>query len=287
VGFPSTYQKLIHEYHGPWRDRQIREADVLWCDPQIDQFIEKFRGGNLLSQEVGKVTIPGLHLSVGAVDWVFHRMFAEKLKLAPELVNASEAGNIAAVDRLIKYLVRGGRLSSFAGRPVEWDALEDIVRRNFYRLGVGQTLAGAHLERDAALAGLVARHFQEVLEKSKIACFFHHRWEVEETESGFRLTHKEDLGGDLRLILKEGAVMSRTLLLEFEIPREPGLREALEAGDQEIWVLASVPGPLHASQNGCGQIVRVQLKPVAMLRPASESEPALAPRPIAMAKGAG
>src|SRR5207244_2189078 len=234
VGFPRTYQKLIDEYHGPWHDRQIREADVLWCDPKIDEFIDRFRGISTLEGDVRKVTIPYLHISLAAVESVFHRMFADKLKLAPELVNAKEIGNTAAVDRLVRYLVRSRRLSSFAGRLVEWDALEDIVRRTFYRLGVGQTLEGAHLQRDAALAGMVARHFQEVLEKSKIACFFHHRWEPEETEKGFRLTHTEDLGGDLRLVLNVGTAVTRTLLLEFEIPQEKeekkGFREALDAG---------------------------------------------------------
>jgi ABC-type phosphate/phosphonate transport system substrate-binding protein len=80
VGFPRTYQAMINEYHKPWHDHQIREADVLWCDPQIDQFINQFRGSNPFSQEVGKITIPGIHLSIAAVQWVFHRMFAEKLK---------------------------------------------------------------------------------------------------------------------------------------------------------------------------------------------------------------
>jgi hypothetical protein len=159
----------------------------------------------------------------------------------------------------------------------------------FHRLNIGQSLAGARVQRDGSLAGMVSRHFQEVLEKSKIACFFHQRWEAEETEMGFRLTHAEDLGGDLRLVLKEGTSVARTLLVEFEIPQDiherNGFREALAASNGEAWVLASVLGPLHSTQNGSGQI-RVQLKPVVLLRRIGDIDMVPVLRPATLLKGA-
>jgi hypothetical protein len=103
------------------------------------------------------------------------------------------------------------------------------------------------------------------------------------------LTHAEDLGGDLRLILKEGTAVGRTLVLEFEIPLDgderSGFGEALAASDGEAWVLATVPGPLHRGQNGSGDI-RVPLKPIALLRRTSEVEVLPAPKPAAHMKGA-
>jgi ABC-type phosphate/phosphonate transport system substrate-binding protein len=285
VGFSSTYQRLIDDYHAVWRERRIRESDVLWCDPQIDDEIKKFREKTPLSQEVGNMKVPWLNVSVGLVDWLIHQLFTEKLKLAPELRPASEVGNAEALDRLIKYLVRRRRLSSFAGKPVEWDALDDIVRRNFYRLNIGQTGTGAHLSRDTALAGMVSRHFQDVLEKSKVACLFHHCWDLEETATGFRLIHREDLGGDLRIVLKEGAVVTRTLVLELELPKEPNFPETLTAANGDAWVLASIPGPAQLIQNGTGQI-RVPLKAIALLRSGSEADVVQMPRPLALTKGA-
>jgi ABC-type phosphate/phosphonate transport system substrate-binding protein len=283
AGFLETHRRMLEEYHRPWRDLRINDSDVLWCSPGLDKSIDRVRAK---ATPFDNLPVPFLHVPLGAVLWALHRLFGGRLGFAPELLDVTEAGDTAALDRFIKFLVRGERLSAFSGRAMEWDALDNIVRRNLRRLGLGQTAAAAHVERDPALAGMVSRHFQEVIDKTTTVSFFHYRWQVEEDRGQYLLTHEEVLGGDLRLTLKEGVVPAKTLQVECKLPALPAIRDALASCGNDAWLLG-IRKEAPTSQNGTGQ-VRVEFEPIALLKaiPVREEAPAFHPLPTSSEAGA-
>ena len=283
VGFAQSYERLAQARHRPWRDREIQDADVLWSDPKLDEFIRFFQGKSLFDELGNEKPIPGVPISLGALRQLLRRTLGETFKLAPELASTTEVGGTEALSRLIKFLVRDRRLSSFTGKPLEWDALEDIIRRDFRKLGIWQRDTGARLQRDGALSDLVSRHFQDVLEKGTTASFFEVQWQLEQSDDGYRLAHNEALNGELRIMLKGGTVLSRNLLLEFTLPPDLQFRENLAAVGNTAWLLGKITERTRVGQNGAGEI-RVRFKPYAVLKPLVVAEPA---KPMALAVAAG
>jgi hypothetical protein len=269
VGLHQTCQRMAEDYHLPWRNREINEGDVLWCDPGIEQFIKQLRGRTWLGEmgDGGAIRIPigPITIDPSFLTKVFSRLFGARLNLPPDLMDTSGVGNTAAVDNVIKYLVGRRRLSPFVGRPLEWEALEAITIRNFRRLGIGQRQGDAHLRRDTpALGALVARHFQQVLRTGeRDASFFRHTWELSEAGTEYRLSYKEALGSELKPLSQEGPV--NTLLGEFTIPAEPEVRDRLAVRNNDAWLLGKIIDQAQSNDNGTA-CWRLRFKPLVLLK---------------------
>ncbi len=285
-GFYQTYQAMVEKYHRPWREGEIEESDVVWYDPaQMDQFVKDLRRQGRL---MDLVRSGGLDFSLGPIPIklsilmkIFDGIFRTRLKLPPELMESSEVGIVAALDNLIKFLAGTRRLSPFIGfpeqpvegsrlpeKPLEWEALNDVASRHFRRLGISQKPVDASLRRDSpALSAVVSSHFHGILKKGRRdASFFRQTWKIEEIEENgrrYRLTHAEDLGGELRLATQEGPVTR--VVVEFKIPVEPRLRDSLPGEEVDAWLLGRINQ--RSGSNGDGiYSLALQFKPIALLK---------------------
>ncbi len=269
AGFAQTCQTLVEAYHGEWRERQIAEADVLWCSSgEIGKLVKQLQNSNgRLAEEAEGIQIPLGPISVrlSLLKRIFHGVLGRGWKQPVELIGPEQVGDAAALDSAVRYLVGQRQLSPFVGRPLEWEALDSIAARNFQRLGVGQKSCDAHVQRSGTLSALVSRHFQDSVEKGeREASLFRRSWGVEEHDERYHLVSTEPLEGELRPAPERGAV--NTLTLEFDIPADPQVREALAAGKGEAWLLGKI---LKQTRNGHDGIreLRLQFVPVALLAP--------------------
>lgn len=268
AGFSQTYERLVEGYHRPWQDRQIAEADVLWCDPvEIGKLIKQLQSSNgRLVEEAGAIRLPLGPFSVplSLLKKIVCAAFGKRLQTCAEVLDPSQVGNAAALDSLVGYLVARRRLAPFVGRPLEWEAFDNITARHFQRLGIGQKSCDPHVQRNGTLSPLVSRHFQGVLEQGeKEASFFQRRWGVEDQGERYRLFSTERLEGELRPTPEQGAVSALTL--EFEIPSEEAVREALAASNGDAWLLGKVLKRTPNGREGAREL-RLQFMPLALVK---------------------
>jgi hypothetical protein len=257
-GLHQTCQRMVEEYHRPWRTRDIVEGDVIWCDPDIEKFIGELRAGSWLGDTngLGSIRVPGVPISLAALRQVFYRLGALFKFVPPEPVD---------VDNMIKYLIGRQRLAPFVGRPLEWDALDVIMSRSFQRLGIGQRQGDAHVQRDSAtLVTLVARHFQQVLrEGQRCMSFFRQTWQISEARDGkYFLSRQEALGSALQYAPQEGPVSS--VSMEFSVPIESNLVERLSAVNGDAWLLGKILTQ-RGSNNGT-RCLHLEFKPLVLVK---------------------
>ncbi len=276
VGFRQSYQSLVDRYHQPWRVRQIDEAEVLWCHPEIGKLIKKLRRDGWLAGlgDEAKVDIPVVPVRI---PWAWlrrtlYRLFGRRLKLPPELLDPSDVENNVALESVIQTLVARRRLSPFLGSPLEWEALDEMTVHNFRGLDVGQGAAEARLQRDSReLSALAASHFREVMNHSKHdLSLFRRTWEVQGNGNGYHLTHRAALAADLRLAGDLDAVS--VLNVEFDVPAGSSLSDYLSDQKLDAWLLGQWDGVRRThGDNGLRRLC-LRFRPVALLRDTSAQQ---------------
>ena len=121
-GLHQTYQRMVEDYHRPWREQEIEEGQILWCDPKyMDEFVKELKtAGSFLDV-----------VRAGGCDFNFGPLpvrFSILMKLGSHLCgggrscrrscsNRPARGSVAALDTLIQFLVCRRRLSPFVGLP--------------------------------------------------------------------------------------------------------------------------------------------------------------------------
>jgi ABC-type phosphate/phosphonate transport system substrate-binding protein len=269
VGFAQTYQRLLEEYHSEWRERQIADADVLWCSSdEMGKLVQQIKNSKgRLADDVGDVGVPlgPISIKLSLLKRIFYGILGRGWKQPAELSDPKQVGNAAALDSTVRYLVARRQLSPFVGRPLEWEALDNIAARNFQRLGVAQRAGEARVQRSGTLSALVSRHFHDSVEKGeREVTLFRRSWGVKEDGEVYHLVSTEPLEGELQPAPEQAAVHSLTL--EFDIPAVPRVRDALAAGKGEAWLLGKILKQTHYGHNGTREL-RLQFAPVALIAP--------------------
>ena len=107
---------------GPWREQEIEEGQILWCDPKyMDEFVKELKtAGSFLDV----VRAGGCDFNLGPLPVRFSilmklgsHLWRRRPQLSSELFESSGAGSVAALDTLIQFLVCRRRLSPFVGLP--------------------------------------------------------------------------------------------------------------------------------------------------------------------------
>ncbi|MFQ5865570.1 MAG: phosphate/phosphite/phosphonate ABC transporter substrate-binding protein [bacterium] len=246
--FQSTCQEMVEDYHQPWQDRQIAEVNVLWCNrPRIEELITELKAGGLKPKfdkirryrERGAIAI---HLPF------LKNIFGSTIELerTVELItDPSKVSDTSRLGTLIRFLVVKRQLSCFIGRPLEWDALNTMtyqVLLNQFKGDPNQGElkgSGLLLPENPALLTLISKHCNEVLQESlhKIS-FFRQTWNIEKSEDRFLLTHRQKLSGNLHLKDEEEPVNG--LILEFNVPSDADLHNALSGHTIDAWLLGKI-----------------------------------------------
>jgi hypothetical protein len=95
-GLQQTYQQMVESYHRPWREQEIEEGQILFCDPKgMDVFVRELKtAGSFLDV----VKTGGCDFNFGPLPVRFSilmklgsRLFSRRPQLSGDLVEASGA----------------------------------------------------------------------------------------------------------------------------------------------------------------------------------------------------
>jgi hypothetical protein len=196
TGLAQSYRQRVTQYHSWWREHDLQDREILWFDGKgFSEFIKEARLGGM-SQLVRSggfdFSLAGLPIRLWVVTPLLARMFNQQTRLAGELIDASEASSVAALQRAVQYLLRGGRLAPFVGfpervgdstpsseiaHPLEWVALSDVASRRFAELGIGGDHDVVLDARNASLSLVVSNHFRGVINRGmREAVLFRQTW---------------------------------------------------------------------------------------------------------------
>jgi hypothetical protein len=280
TGLQQTYQRMVEAYHRPWRDREIEEGEVLWCDPAyMDVLVRELKkSGSLLDI----VQAGGFDFNFGPIPMRFSILMKlgsclcrRRPQLAAELFEAAGGGNVAALDTLIQFLVCRRRLSPFVGFPehaggasrspawpIEWEALNDIASRHFQQLGICDKRVDANLgTQHSVLSPVVSAHFRGVLKKATHdASLFRQTWTVREHGTGTRLDHEAEMVSAVLLRNENGLTAVSKVRVDVNLPSGAVPGTSADA-TLRAWVFGKIL--TWSMEHGT---VSLQVRPIAILR---------------------
>jgi hypothetical protein len=281
TGLQQTYQRMVEAYHRPWRDQEIEEGQILWCDPKyMDEFVKELKtAGSFLDV----VRAGGFDFNLGPIPVRFSilmklgsHLWKRRPQLSSELFESSGAGSVAALDTLIQFLVCGRRLSPFVGfpegaggasrtpvLPIEWEALNDIASRHFQRLGICDKRVEANLgSQHSVLSGVVSTHFRGVIKKATHdASLFRQTWTVREQGAPARLDYESEMTTALMLRNQNGSAAATKVRVEVSLPSGAVLSGTSGDATIQAWVFGKILN--WSVEHG---IVSLQVRPIAILR---------------------
>jgi ABC-type phosphate/phosphonate transport system substrate-binding protein len=275
AGLAQSYRRRVSEYHSWWHEHDLQDREILWFDAQaFTEFIREARLGGV-SQLVRAggfdFNFAGLPIRLWVVTQLLARIFNQQARLAGELIDASEASSVAALQRAVQYLLRGGRLAPFVGfperfddrtpsseiaHPLEWVALSDVAARRFAELGIGGDHDVVLDSRNASLSIVVSNHFRGVINRGmREAVLFRQTWTV--SEDGTCLSYATPLHTALRI----GNGVQVVTSARIDVMLSNGHRGPLTAnGPVSAWVF----GKINDTPTE-GDVLVLRIKPLAVL----------------------
>jgi ABC-type phosphate/phosphonate transport system substrate-binding protein len=264
-------QKLVDSRLSPWRDKKVLEADLLWCDrPRIENYIEELKTSGVILpfDKTGRSTeTRRFGLKAPLVEKLVEA--SVEMQLVRELhVDPSKVGDASRLSSLIPFLVQKGRISAFAGEPVEWEALDAIAARALESLNgnkPGQAVEDLLRPEHSLIVDLVSRHFKAVvqdgLERESLFCG---TWRMAKQEAGgYRLSRTVDLAGRLELEPHNGA--AQRLVLEFSVPGGTDLKAPEGSLEINAWILGKVVDRSYRNQ-GTVPDLWLEFRPLAVIK---------------------
>lgn len=231
---------MADKAHDPWRTRRVTDADLVWCArPQIEATIEELKTRNLVPMSIGgrmrtahqwgvNLKVPFLNGALGSVG----------LDRTGELVaEPSKVGDAARLSALLELLVSRRLLSSFVGRPTEWEALESLVVDSVLPTPPGAPAARTNVVKpdEPRVLAVVSRHFNEVLADGREnLCLYDATWTVVRIDTRFAVSATYGLPGTLQI--GQEAERVTAIEVEFDLPASTGIAEGLA----ECWVLGKI-----------------------------------------------
>lgn len=248
AGLHQTYQHIVETYHQNWRTQEIDEGEVLWADPKsMNEFVKdlKSAGSFVDLVQAGKLdfNFGPIPVKLSVLMMLGSRMIKRRPQFSFDLLEVSTLDGGAALETLIRFLVRKGRLSPFVGfpeqpvlgtktaaSPVEWEALNDIVSRHFQTLGISDKRVDAELSAEScALTSVVSTHFWSVLKKAtRDASLFSQTWKLS-AEGTPGLVYEGELQSALKLSHESGVAPATRVRVEVNVPAASLARSSSDA----------------------------------------------------------
>ena len=251
---------LAAQYHSAWRGYTLNEADLLWCERgQIEEHIQELKAKGLMSARVGGITrlmygfklgawVPGLTGLSGGFD------FGKQVVLE---VNPEKVGNPARLDALLDLMLREQQMSTFVGRPLEWDALNELARRIIpgSQIRGGESMVRAE---DETIVDIASGHFNQVLDEGlKEMSFFHGTWAISRVNQRWAACQQVTLEGPLWIGDKGRRV--KKLALEFHLP-EKSLHTPSDSSTLVCWLIGKIVGRTYTEQAEGGVLSLISVR---------------------------
>jgi len=275
AGLAQSYRQRVTDYHSWWREHDLEDREILWFDgPAFSAFIKEARLGGM-SQLVRTggfdFSVAGLPIRLWAITQLLARVFNQQTRLAGELIDASEASSVAALQRAVQYLLRGGRLAPFVGfperfddgspsseiaHPLEWVALSDVASRRFAELGIVGDNDVVLDARNDSLSIAVSNHFRGVINRGmREAVLFRQTWNV--SADGGVLSYATSLHTPLRVGNGSDVVTKARIDV---VLADGGGSSLKTAGTVSAWVF----GKINDTPTE-GDVLVLRIKPLAVL----------------------
>ena len=277
-GLLETYQQMVDGYHRPWREKEIEEGEIVWCDlDYMEDTVKELKAAGSFLEDVRN---GGYDFNVGPIPvrLSFLVRLGSRLggRRSQELMGPRDAGAVTALDTLINFLVRGRRLSMFVGFPepgrnqpsgpvqlTEWAALNDIASRHFHSLGICDKPVEADFGTvSGGLSAVVSEHFRRVVKKAtREISLFSQTWSLVEPPGTGRLVYQCELRSALQLRDANSATPVNKVIVEVSVPQDAVLSHSSSGSTLRAWVLGKILDT--KSEHGT---LKLNLKPIAILK---------------------
>ncbi|HLG58291.1 MAG TPA: PhnD/SsuA/transferrin family substrate-binding protein [Vicinamibacterales bacterium] len=256
---------LAARHHGLWRGRTLNDADLLWCErSRIEELIQELKGKGLVSAQMGGITQLMYGFKIGATIPGLSSLLSGGLDIGKQVVleiNPERVGNTVRLDALLDILLRKGQMSTFVGRPLEWDALNDLVRGIIPGSDVrsGESIVRAE---DETVIDIGSRHFNQVLDEGlKEMSFFRGTWSVTREE---RHLAQQQITLEGPLWIGERGRRVTRLLLEFNLPDEADLHLTDDPPTLDCWLVGKIVRRTY-TDDGAGGALALHFRTLALL----------------------
>jgi ABC-type phosphate/phosphonate transport system substrate-binding protein len=277
-GLLETYKRMVEAYHRRWRDKEIEEGEIVWCDlDYMEEAVKEIKAEGCFLDDVRN---GGYDFNIGPIPvrLSFLVRLGSRLggRRGQDLMGPRDAGAVTALDTLINCLVRRDRLSMFVGFPehgrggstapaqlTEWAALNDIASRHFHSLGICDKPVHADFgAMSSGLSSVVSSHFRSVLKSAtREISLFRQTWVVREPDATGRLVHQCELRSALQLRDPNGHAQVNNVTLEVKLPAGAALSHAASESTLQAWVLGKILD--WKLESGA---LKLNLKPIAILK---------------------
>ena len=226
--FPQICRDMAGRLHRVWNEDSLTDADVLFCNrPRVEEQIEELKARGLVPASMGGITrlARGVTAGVG-VPFVKAVLSGEISRSVELVIDQARVGDTMRLGALLDLLIRKQLMSGFAGRPLEWDALNESVRTNLPDAEGGDLLIRPE---DETVVKIASRHFGQVLNDGmKHLSLLRGTWSVSKQDGRWVAQQRVELQGPLQV---RGACLT-TMLVEFNIPDEV---ERVDAARRRRW----------------------------------------------------
>lgn len=233
---------LASKTHERWRGYTLKDAELITCErPRLEELIEELKGRGLVTAKTAGVTkwvyeVSG-SLSIPIVRGILGGGLQSSRRV--ELTASPDKfGDTARLSALIDLLVEKRLLSLFVGRPLEWDALNELASGILTPTSQPLRLERLVRAEDTTVIDLASQHFNQVLDDAlKRVSLLAGTWTIMPTDRETLMRQRVVLDGPLWVGQERKEVSSLTL--EFHLPADK-LTVASGEVDYDCWLLGKV-----------------------------------------------
>ena len=233
---PDVCAALAARVHARWRDRPLKDADVLCCTrPRIEEQIEELKSKGLVPAAMGGVTRWAYQFTAGAsLPFVRGAVSGQASRHVDLILDPAKVGNTVRLDALLKLMTHKGLLSRFVGGPLEWDALNDLARSILPGAEAGDLIIRPE---DETVVKIASRHFSQVLEDGQERLsLLHGSWTLAKRDDRCLARQRIDLKGPIIV----GTARVSAIVMEFNIADEVELPLDAASRALDCWVLGKI-----------------------------------------------
>jgi hypothetical protein len=259
---PAMCASLAARSHGSWRGRRLKDADLVWCERlRLEQLIEELKSKGAVPAAIGGVTKLAYHVTAGLpLPFLGKIVSAQGSRHVDLVVDPARVGDTVRLDALLDLMIRNRLLSSFVGRPLEWEALNELARRILPGAEEGEAIIRAH---DRTVVSIASRNFNQVVDDalSRLS-FFRGVWSVTIVD-GRRIARQQvDLPGPIAIGNAQEPIM--TLVLEFDLPDGAASSIDPHLARLDCWLLGRIVRLTHSDEHDNGAL-RLHFRTFALL----------------------
>jgi hypothetical protein len=246
----------------------VVESNICACNrEEVEKLINKLKAGGLHPPFDEKISLINRRSIAGKLPLLRGNIeiSGNAARVREHVLDRSKVGNADRLADLLPFLISNGQLSPFVGKPVEWDALNSVVRELIRPVGVNGAAYGSDpiLSADPLVRELVGNHFSHVVEEAlRKTSFFNQEWQIDARGNNCVLRRVEDFpaGIDLRALTHSvcGLIMECDLCSCSDFQLEAG--QTCFTG----YILGKVHRKALVSKQD-GNYLRMEFKPLAVM----------------------